>query len=144
MFKELKQMSISMLWMKSFCICLILFAAIILIINTAVICQERLVYSEAPDSYTEDGIASLGWNLMMNAYNASGNSDIVNEMTNAINDGCDVINCSFTIDVSAPGINIKSTTGNNQYNIENGSSFSAPIVSALAGLILTVNPNLSI
>ncbi|KAA3610660.1 MAG: T9SS C-terminal target domain-containing protein [Calditrichaeota bacterium] len=197
-----------------------------------------------------DGITSLGWSLMMNAYRASGDNDIVNQMNAAIDDGCDVINCSFTlysdektfdsgcgcdireplqsgqlfddieevfddaatagivvvgtmansgynridnpekpgcnpdecsdsvvpftpypgayddvicvtatdtdddvpnnynfgnfIDVSAPGINIFSTTTADTYAIDNGSSFSAPIVSALAGLILSVNPNLSI
>lgn len=194
-----------------------------------------------------EGIASLGWDLIMNAYEVTVNNSLVNAMNQAINDGCDVINCSFTlytsnkefdtqcgcdirdplrqgenasldavfedaiqlgivvvgtmansgfnridnpekpgcnpnicvdlvpftpfpgaydnvicvtatdisddvpnnynfggfIDLSAPGINIYSTSPGGGHNIENGSSFSAPLVSALAGLILSTNPTLT-
>ena len=202
-----------------------------------------------------DGIASLGWNLIMNSYSFSSNSgtgpgSLVEAMTNAI-DASDVINCSFSlfqpdvngiicgnclirkpivpgfyqevddiftqainlgkivissmgnsgtsrfsnpvksdcqtstclnqrvpythypanyagvigvtatdisddvpndynlnergdtfIDIAAPGINVLSTSINGSYLLDNGSSFSAPMVAALAGLMLSINGSL--
>jgi hypothetical protein len=48
------------------------------------------------------------------------------------------------VDVSAPGVDIWTTYLNNSYINTQGTSFSAPLVSALAGLIKSVNPGLSI
>lgn len=51
------------------------------------------------------------------------------------------------IDIAAPATNIQSTTSSNGYNKEeeliNGTSFAAPYVSGVAGLMLSVNPDLS-
>lgn len=47
------------------------------------------------------------------------------------------------LDVVAPGTNIYSTTLYNSYTNSNGTSFSSPQISALAGLILCINPNLT-
>jgi subtilisin family serine protease len=46
------------------------------------------------------------------------------------------------IDISAPGENIFSTDLNNAYSSRNGTSMAAPMVSAFAGLILALDPNL--
>lgn len=47
------------------------------------------------------------------------------------------------IDVSAPGSLIWSLAPNNGYQVKNGTSFAAPLVSALAALLKSNNPNLS-
>ncbi len=47
-----------------------------------------------------------------------------------------------TIDLVAPGTNIISTAVGGKYNAVNGTSFSAPIVSAVSALILSQNPQL--
>lgn len=43
----------------------------------------------------------------------------------------------------APGVGILTTNGPNTYTLADGTSFSAPIVSATAGLILSVDPSLT-
>ncbi|MFQ5605305.1 MAG: S8 family serine peptidase [bacterium] len=48
------------------------------------------------------------------------------------------------VDVSAPGVNVLTTGGTNSYLAINGTSFSAPLVSALACLILYVNSSLTV
>jgi len=48
-----------------------------------------------------------------------------------------------TLDVIAPGQDILSTLNNNQYGLKSGTSMAAPHVSAIAGLILSKNPNLT-
>lgn len=52
-------------------------------------------------------------------------------------------NFGTTIDLTAPGSNIKSTTLNGEYQNWSGTSFSAPYVSAAAGLVLSQRPGLS-
>lgn len=47
------------------------------------------------------------------------------------------------IDISAPGANIRSTVPTNAYDILSGTSMACPLVSGLAGLILSINPNLT-
>ena len=46
------------------------------------------------------------------------------------------------IDVAAPGIDVKVVDLGNSYDIDSGTSFSGPHVSALAGLILSINSQL--
>ena len=46
------------------------------------------------------------------------------------------------IDLVAPGYNIYTTRSNNQYGFTQGTSFSAPMVSGVIALMLSVNPNL--
>jgi len=46
-----------------------------------------------------------------------------------------------TIDCVAPGTDMISTAVGGKYNMVNGTSFSAPVVSAVAGLILSLNPD---
>ncbi len=48
-----------------------------------------------------------------------------------------------TLDLVAPGVNIVSTALNESYNSVNGTSFSAPIVSAGAAILLAENPALN-
>src|SRR6266542_3255948 len=47
------------------------------------------------------------------------------------------------VDVSAPGVNIVTTGLNATYGYASGTSFSAPIVAAVAALILSANPSLT-
>lgn len=47
------------------------------------------------------------------------------------------------VDIAAPGEQIGVATSNGLVNIEDGTSFSAPMVSGVAGLIWSVNPTLS-
>jgi subtilisin family serine protease len=46
------------------------------------------------------------------------------------------------VDVAAPGVDIPSTYANGQYAALSGTSMAAPHVTALAGLIRSINPNL--
>jgi hypothetical protein len=54
-------------------------------------------------------------------------------------------NYGYYIDVSAPAVNIITTDNSpgNSYEYVNGTSFSAPLTSTLAGLLLSVNPGLT-
>ncbi len=47
------------------------------------------------------------------------------------------------LDVVAPGVDIYSTTLNNGYGTNSGTSFAAPQISAIAALLLSVEPNLT-
>ncbi len=47
------------------------------------------------------------------------------------------------VDFAAPGVDIKTTTLNNEYTVVKGTSFAAPSVSAVAACILSVQPNAS-
>lgn len=48
----------------------------------------------------------------------------------------------FFIDVAAPGWEILTTTGDDTFAVVNGTSYSAPLVAALAGLIKSISPGL--
>ena len=48
-----------------------------------------------------------------------------------------------TVDVFAPGVNINSTTPENGYKLENGTSMAAPVVAGLAALIRSYYPKLT-
>lgn len=52
-------------------------------------------------------------------------------------------NYGYPIDLLAPGTNIYTTTLNKQYDYMNGTSFAAPIVSAVVGLLKAKFPNLT-
>lgn len=52
-------------------------------------------------------------------------------------------NYGATLDVVAPGVDILSTTLGNGYNSQDGTSFSAPQISGVAALILSINPCLT-
>ena len=52
-------------------------------------------------------------------------------------------NYGENLNVVAPGVDIYSTMLNNNYGTSDGTSFSSPQVSAIAGLIFSVNPNLT-
>jgi subtilisin family serine protease len=45
------------------------------------------------------------------------------------------------VSVAAPGISIASTRNNNSYGVESGTSFAAPMVSAVAALVLAQHPD---
>ncbi|NES05893.1 MAG: S8 family serine peptidase [Okeania sp. SIO2F4] len=52
-------------------------------------------------------------------------------------------NYGNNVDVSAPGVNIRSSIGGGNYGYKNGTSMAAPHVAGLAALIWSVNPSLT-
>lgn len=52
-------------------------------------------------------------------------------------------NAGSRVDICAPGADIYSTDMNNSYTFDSGTSFSAPIVSGVAGLVWAANPDLT-
>jgi len=48
------------------------------------------------------------------------------------------------VDVVAPGIQILSSTPNDNYSYQSGTSMSSPVVAGLAGLLLSLDPNMSV
>jgi subtilisin family serine protease/tetratricopeptide (TPR) repeat protein len=63
--------------------------------------------------------------------------------TNSLDQFPSGYNYGSLVKVSAPGINIKTTGVSNTYPTVDGTSFSAPLVCALAGLIWSKNPSVS-
>lgn len=62
--------------------------------------------------------------------------------TDANNARASFSNYGDFVSLVAPGVNVFTTARNNGYGTISGTSFAAPIVSATAGLIWSVNPNL--
>ena len=52
-------------------------------------------------------------------------------------------NAGSRVDICAPGADIYSTAVNNTYTFDSGTSFAAPIVSGVAGLVWAANPDLT-
>lgn len=76
-------------------------------------------------------------------YPASNNNVISVGGTNQNDLRANFSNFGNNLDIVAPGVGIRSTTLLNEYNTQDGTSFAAPQVSAIAALILSVNPNLT-
>ncbi|KQC03897.1 MAG: hypothetical protein APR54_02230 [Candidatus Cloacimonas sp. SDB] len=92
-------------------------------------------------------IGSAGNDSWSNDQNPSYPNDCTNALCVAATDQADEItyfsNWGTAIDVSAPGVNIKSTViGGSGYASYQGTSMSSPIVSGLAALVVSVHPDL--
>ncbi|MDR2805318.1 MAG: S8 family serine peptidase [Dysgonamonadaceae bacterium] len=77
------------------------------------------------------------------SYPASNPNVIAVGATNQNNQRADFSNYGNQLDLVAPGVDIYSTTLNNTYTTSSGTSFAAPQVSAIAALVLSVNPYLT-
>ena len=77
------------------------------------------------------------------AYPASNHKVLAVGATNRNNQRASFSNYGALLSVVAPGVDIFSTSLNNSYNSQNGTSFSAPIVSGISALVLSANPNLT-
>lgn len=63
--------------------------------------------------------------------------------TNPLNKPAIFSNYGTSVDVSAPGVKIVSSVIGNQYEAWDGTSMAAPIVTGIAGMMLTHNPDLA-
>lgn len=70
-------------------------------------------------------------------------------VTGSIGTGANTYGRSFfsaygaSLDIMAPGQNLRIIEPNNTYNLGDGTSFAAPYVSGIAALVLSINPDLS-
>lgn len=91
-------------------------------------------------------ISGVGGNIDINTgYPASYDDVLVVGSTNKNDDvKARFSNFGLSVDLFAPGVNIESTIPNNDYTAQaSGTSFATPIVSALAALLKTYRPELS-
>ena len=102
------------------------------IINYAVLERDAVVIAAAGNTTGE-----------YNFYPASYD----NVLSVAFVDGADQKSVSAThsdfVDITAPGISIYSTTNNDQYNRDSGSSYAAPMVAGAAALVRATHPEWS-
>lgn len=110
-------------------------------------------------SQTEQNLFNFAFNQGILCIAAAGNDNTssvfypagynnVMSVASTGNGGANDIKSSFSnygswIDISAPGANIRSTVPTNAYAILSGTSMACPLVAGLAGLIHSINPNLS-
>ena len=89
--------------------------------------------------YSQDVVlvASAGNNNSDLQHYPSGYSEVISVSGSTEEDYTAGFNWGSTIDLVAPGISILTTDLNSEYSFKNGTSFSAPFVSAAAGLILS-------
>jgi len=89
-------------------------------------------------------IASAGNSSSPEIHYPSGLSQVISvAATNMDDELASFSNYGATIDLVAPGVNLLTTARNNQYRNISGTSAAAPVVSGVAGLILSVNPELT-
>lgn len=90
-------------------------------------------------------IASAGNSATDKVHYPSGLPEVISVGSSNENDGlAGFSNYGNTVDLIAPGTNIYSTAVDGKYNSVNGTSFSAPIVSAVSALLLSQNAELSV
>lgn len=76
-------------------------------------------------------------------YPASNTNVISVGATNQADQRASFSNYGANLTISAPGVGIVSTQLSNTYGSSDGTSFAAPMVSAVAALMLTIDPNLT-
>ena len=102
------------------------------VVNYATINTNSLVVAGAGNDNSDD-----------NFYPASFDNVLSVGATSASDGKASFSNYGYTLDVSAPGINIYSTTYNNNYTMNSGTSMSSPIVAGCAGIVQSYFPNLT-
>ncbi|KAH7648680.1 hypothetical protein FG379_002150 [Cryptosporidium bovis] len=86
-------------------------------------------------------------NDLVPTYPSSFRSDNIISVTSITSNGELMERATYgkkSVHVGAPGVNICSTYLNGEYRCMDGSSFSAPIVTGIAGVLLSLYPNISI
>jgi len=89
-------------------------------------------------------IASAGNSFSQEIHYPSGLTQVISVGATDVNDElASFSNFGSTIDLVAPGVNLKTTAPHNQYRNFSGTSAAAPVVSGVAGLILSSKPGLA-
>lgn len=117
--------------------------------------QEAIKYAESKNVLIVHGAGNDGVNTDINTYFPNDNLDNLELVNNFIVVGASSYRLNKnliagfsnygknTVDVFAPGVKIYTTKENNSFGFSRGTSLAAPMVSGLAGLLLSYFPNLS-
>ncbi len=105
--------------------------------------------SENADDYWWIGLAEECdcWQIPITVWPAAYSGVIAVSATGLSQSGeefVDIWNYGSFVDVSAPGFQILTTDYPSGYDYKNGTSFSAPLVAALSGLLLSLNSSLTV
>ncbi len=89
-------------------------------------------------------VAAAGNSNTSSTHYPSGYPNVISVAATDINDNkAGFSNYGSTIDVSAPGVSIRSTVISGGYQNWNGTSMASPMVAGLCGLVLSADPSLS-
>lgn len=103
-----------------------------------------LVHAAGNDGYNIDKVDQYPTKLIDKSYTVNNWLEVgASSMNLDLHFAADFTNYGMLVDLFAPGVDIKSLAPNNTYDVGDGTSFSSPVVSGVAALILSYYPEFS-